>query len=115
MSVRTSLGESLIRSVDLSSGVFSPNGDGINDVLVIRFDVLKLTGDAPIGVSVYDLGGRKVCEVSRELGSNGRYEAIWDGKDGDGKAVLPGIYIYRICVESDMGDRIYSVSVSVVH
>jgi len=115
LSVRISLGESLIRSVDVSNGAFSPNGDGINDALVIRFDVLKLTGDVPIDVSVYDLGERKVREVYRELGSNGRYETIWDGKDDEGKVVLPGIYMYRICVESDVDDKVYSGSIAVVH
>jgi len=115
LSVRTSLGESLIRSVEVSHGAFSPNGDGINDALVIRFDVLKLTGDVPIDVSVYDLEGRKVCEVYRELGRNGRYEAVWDGTDGDGNVVLPGIYIYRICVESDVDDKVHSAPIAVVH
>ena len=115
LSVRTSLGEGLIRSVALSGDAFSPNGDGVNDALEIRFDVLKLTGDVPIDVSVYDLGGRRVREVYRELGRNGRYEAEWDGLDDGGKMVLPGVYVYRISVESDMEDRVYAAPIAVVY
>jgi len=115
LSVRMSLGESLIRSVELSGEVFSPNGDGINDALEIRFDVLKLTGDVPIEVGVYDLGGRKVREVYRELGRNGKYEVAWDGMDGEGKVVLPGMYVYRISVESDMEDKVHSAAIAVVY
>ena len=115
LSVRTSLGEGLIRSVELSGDAFSPNGDGVNDALEVRFDVLKLTGDVPIDVSVYDLGGRKVREVYRELGRNGRYEAEWDGLGDDGGLVLPGVYVYRISVESDMEDRVYAAPIAVVY
>ena len=115
LSVRTSLDEGLIRSVALSGDAFSPNGDGVNDALEIRFDVLKLTGDVPIDVSVYDLGGRRVREVYRELGRNGRYEAEWDGLDDGGKMVLPGVYVYRISVESDMEDRVYAAPIAVVY
>ena len=115
LSVRTSLGESLIRSVEVSGDAFSPNGDGINDALEIRFDVLKLTRDVPIDVGVYDLGGRMVREVYRELGRNGRYEVVWDGMDADGEMVLPGVYVYRISVESDMEDRVYSAPIAVVY
>ncbi len=82
LSVRTSLGEGLIRSVEVSSGVFSPNGDGVNDVVEIRWDVLKLTGVVPVEVGVYDLGGRLVREVYSELGKNGRYDVEWDERIG---------------------------------
>ena len=115
LSVRTRLGESLIRSVEVSGGVFSPNGDGVNDVLEVRFDVLKLTGEVPIEVGIYDLGGRKVREVYRELGRNGRYRVEWDGKDENGELANPGMYVYRISVESDMESKVYSGSVAVAY
>ena len=115
LSVRTRLGGRLIRSVEVSGGVFSPNGDGMNDVWEVRFDVLTLTGDVPIEVSVYDLVGRQVREVYRELGSNGRYRAEWDGRDAYGEWAHPGIYVYRISVESDTENAVYSGAVAIAY
>ena len=115
LSVRTSLGEGLIRSVEVSSGVFSPNGDGVNDLVEIRWDVLKLTGAVPVEVGVYDLGGRLVREVYSELGKNGRYDVEWDGRDADGELVMPGIYVYQISVESDMESKLYSGTLALVY
>jgi len=115
LSVRTSLGEGLIRSVEVSSLVFSPNGDGVNDEVEIRWDVLKLTGEVPVGVGVYDLGGRRVREVYSELGKNGQYSVVWAGKDDDGVLVSPGIYVYRISVEADVESKVHSGSLALVY
>ena len=115
LSVRTSLKGRLIRSVEIFDGAFSPNGDGLHDEVEIRFDVLKLTGDAPIEVGVYDLAGRKARTVYRELGRNGRYVMRWDGKDEDGQLVSPGVYVYRISVESDMESEVYAGAVAVAY
>ena len=81
----------------------------------VWFDVLALTGDVPIEVSIYDLGGRQVREVYRELGSNGRYRVEWDGRGTYGECAHPGMYVYRILVESDTENAVCAGLVAIAY
>ena len=46
----------LIAGLELSP-VFSPNGDGINDVASFRLTVLKVLQERPLQINIYDLTG----------------------------------------------------------
>ena len=53
---------------------------------------LRLAGNAPsYGIKILDLGGR----VVRNLSVIGNGRVIWDGRDGRGDLVKPGIYFVR--------------------
>jgi flagellar hook assembly protein FlgD len=70
--------------------IFTPNGDGINDVIEFFFE-----NDADWVVSeakVYDLSGAEVSAM--RTGSTGS-SYVWDGKDRSGQVVHGGIYIYQ--------------------
>ena len=110
-----SLGGQLLGSLSLSLGVFTPNGDGVNDGLDISYDLFKLTASSPVIVEVRDLAGRRVREVYNGLDTAGRHVRQWDGMDGSGQKVSPGLYICRVEAATEEGRETKSGVVSVVY
>lgn len=93
---------SLIGRFALGSKVLTPNGDGVNDVLDMRFEVLAVIGKARIAIDLWDLGSRRVRRLFDAEGQNGVYDAVhWDGTDERGQRVAPGIYLVRLEVAGD--------------
>lgn len=66
--------------------VFTPNGDGVNDLFF-----LKATNLSEINVLIYDRWGHIVFELISEKGN-----VAWDGKNQYGKEVAEGAYFYII-------------------
>ena len=92
----------LLSNVEVA-GVFSPNGDGINDLLELSYSLLTLTKPAPVVWSIYDLSGRRVRIVQDELKDVGNHSQSWDGLDEGAGLVAPGIYLYEVEVRADEG------------
>ena len=93
---------SLIGRFALGSNVLTPNGDGVNDILDVRFEVLAVIGQARIAIELWDVGGRQVRRLFDAEGQNGVYDAVhWDGTDERGQRVAPGIYLVRLEVAGD--------------
>jgi len=81
---------------------FTPNGDGLNEEIIFEFSVFKVNTERPVKVTIYDLGGRKIRELSESrTRASGRYSIRWSGADAEGSTVPPGIYLGRITVEVD--------------
>lgn len=93
------MGHGLIEGLHVDR-VMTPNGDGINDRIRVRFVLLHLQEERPIRVDFYDLGGRCVASDRLEAGS-GKISLTWDGGDRVGGLVRPGIYLCRIRVRTD--------------
>lgn len=69
--------------------IFTPNNDGINDEINLTFTgVTEDITDAEI----FDITGKKIAALKQ----NDYTWFSWDGKNSDGKTVLPGIYIYQV-------------------
>ena len=87
--------------------VFTPNGDGINDVLEIEFTVLTIRENRPVEVGIYDLSGRRVATATPVDGTesvqSGTIDFTWDGQVG-GAVAPPGIYIARVELKTDTED-----------
>jgi hypothetical protein len=134
--VRTAVGKRLLGDVELSSRVITPNGDGRNDRLDLKFTVFKMSnivsreGEKPFGeersvraslsVQVLDLSGRAVKALFRtDAARVGVYESPevvpWDGTDEHGEGVLPGIYLYRVRLEADSGEEVRMGTLGVVY
>jgi hypothetical protein len=66
---------------------------------VIRF---RVPGDdaagtaAPVRLAIYDVAGRQVRELLRDVPGAGEYDAVWDGRDDAGGTVGAGAYFCRI-------------------
>ncbi len=106
----------LIQGVAMAA-VFTPNGDGINDELSVRFVLLKVLEERPLGVAFYDLAGRLVGR-GRGVAVNARAGEqlfTWDGRSMGGQVVAPGIYLCRIEVKADDRDNVLTRLVHVAY
>ncbi|MDE2741322.1 MAG: hypothetical protein OXI58_07025 [Gemmatimonadota bacterium] len=92
----------LIDELSLSSPVLTPNGDGANDEVEIRFVTFKVTPRTP-RVLIYDLAGRPVSELPPPTVQGATYIFSWTGRDAAGNLVRPGAYLYRIDLGADAG------------
>ena len=90
-----------VKALWLSPPLFTPNGDGVNDVLQIEYDLVNLSGAVPVTISLYDLAGQRRCEVAHSTAASGRFLATWDGVDDAGNLLAPGLYLLRLEVASD--------------
>ena len=93
--------KSLLTRLDMGAGIFTPNGDGVNDGLTISFDVLKVLDARPIEARVYDLRGQLVRTLRDAAGVAGHYQLTWDGHRDSGEMALPGLYLFRLQVAGD--------------
>jgi len=98
--VRLRPGQGLLGQLELSSRAFSPNGDGINDELELRFSLLNILAESPLHIALTDLAGRPVRQL-RTLALAGPQLFRWDGGDEQGRLVPPGLYLLRVEVEGD--------------
>ena len=86
--------DELIADLSIAPAAFTPNGDGINDEVAIRFAVLKLTQPNP-RVDILDLAGNKIAKIDATP-STSVLEYRWDGRDDTGQRVAPGLYLCKI-------------------
>ena len=107
LGVRTDgLGSGLIAGLAVAPNPFSPNGDGINDRARFQFQLHEISQARQLDLGVYDLSGRRVrlleaSPVVRGLFGARPEDPAWDGLDDQGAPVPPGLYIYRLSVETD--------------
>ncbi len=52
--------------------------------------------EAHVHIAVYNILGRKVTDLVDQVMTPGRYEAVWNGTDSDGRTVVSGIYFTRM-------------------
>ena len=92
--------DEVLRAPRISPNPFTPNGDGINDQLVVSFDLFSVLEPVDLTVDIFDLSGRLVRRLETPPQSAGTVEVPWDGR-GDGGALLPpGIYLYYLKINS---------------
>lgn len=83
--------EEISNEIEIIPSVFSPDGDGFDDITAIHYKFNE-TGYV-INIKIFDSYGRFVKQlVDNSLASTNGYFS-WDGVDRNGNLVQPGIYI----------------------
>ena len=93
-----------IQHLELSSQVLTPNGDGINDELVIRYTLYRLPNRIPVHLNVYTLNGRRVKRLTVGDQGSGQQQLSWDCRDELGQRLTPGVYLVEVALESEFGE-----------
>ena len=104
--------------VEVAPNPFTPNGDGINDVVELVFPVFKIQGSKPLVLEVYGLDGVRVQRLEQPtLHVAGEQRITWDGRGEDGALLPPGLYLCRVGLEVDAGggDPMTAKLVSIVY
>jgi hypothetical protein len=66
---------------------------------------LRLERESEVEVAVYDLAGRRIATLARELLAAGVHPLIWTGTDDAGDAVASGVYLVRATALGDIAVR----------
>ena len=105
----------VLGDLEVGSRAFTPQGDGVNDQLSIQYTLFRVQQASEVKVGIYALDGRRVWQAQPEAQAAGRHTARWDGRDGAGQLVGPGIYLARVEVETDKGSEIRLQPVAVAY
>jgi hypothetical protein len=57
---------------------------------------LDLSASLPVGVTVLDLAGRRVATLASGRLGPGRYQAVWNRQDNQGRKLPAGVYFVRL-------------------
>ena len=114
LAVRTRVGGQLLTDVQVHPNPFTPNNDRVNDTAQLSFDVREVVARRPLQVALYDLSGHEVQTLATTQIKTGIVEYTWDGRRADGRLVSPGVYIYRIRLDTDEGaeERVGTIAVA---
>ena len=100
-------------SVEITPHVFSPDGDGFNDVATINLSAFQNGYTAKI--KVFDAQGRFVKDLVNCQNIASQSLFVWNGVDDNGKIVPMGIYVVFVEVFDTQGDiKRFKKAVSVV-
>ena len=110
----SSQADELVGNFEVAPNPFTPNGDGINDEMMVLFDLQRLLAPRSVRVEIFDLNGRRLHHTERQLASGG-YSQPWDGRDDVGDLVPPGLYILRVSVDADDAESAQMRVVSVAY
>jgi len=64
-----------------------------NPITTIRYD---LSEDGPVSIIIYDLMGREIKTLVKQVSAPGRYSVNWNGRNQWGKQIASGMYFYRM-------------------
>ena len=106
--------KNLVTNFKVAPNPFTPNGDGVNDEIVVAFDIQRLLTPRPVHLEIFDLNGWCLRFIERDLSSGGHSQQ-WDGRDDAGQVVPPGLYMLRISAEADHAGEPQTRIVSVAY
>ena len=101
------------RALSCSPSPFSPDGDGQNDLTVIRY--LLPRGDWSVHARIFDVCGRQVRRLLTDAVGSSQGECVWDGRDDGHLKVRMGIYIVLLeAIDTSEGRSVIVKGVVVV-
>ena len=115
LTVRTSISRRLLDDLTVQPKIATPNGDGVNEQIHFSFKLLQVTQQVPLRLAVFDLSGRSLRVILDGQQPSGGLRFSWDGRDESGAQVPPGLYVYRLSVESEKGGDQRAGTIAVVY
>lgn len=100
---------------EVVAGIFTPQGDGVNDQLSINYTLFRVRQASEVTVGMHALDGRRIWQAQPGAQSAGRHMVRWDGRDEAGQLVPPGVYLARVEVATDKGSEVIVRSVAVIY
>ena len=98
----SSLG-SILSNVEVHPPVFTPQGDGINDLVQFHYNLLSIQTGVVVEIAVHSLDGKQQRQLFSKQQSAGPHNVVWDGRDETGQLLAPGIYLAQITAKTDKG------------
>ncbi|PKN76209.1 MAG: hypothetical protein CVU49_02265 [Candidatus Cloacimonetes bacterium HGW-Cloacimonetes-2] len=73
--------------------VFQNYPNPFNPVTSIKYDLAETS---QVRMDIYNVRGQLVKTLLNQEMLAGTHSVIWDGKDGQGRSVSSGVYLYRM-------------------
>lgn len=83
-----------LEMISVDPVVFTPNGDGLNDLLNISVKTDDLGWI--LNITILNCTGRVIRNLANNVTTGRSDQVVWDGLDGGFQKVQPGIYILNI-------------------
>ncbi len=80
------------QQIPRTTAVFQNYPNPFNPTTMINFDLHRST---PVKIQVFDISGRWVADLVDRAMSAGHHEIAWNGRDGRGRGVSSGVYLYQ--------------------
>ena len=104
----------LFANLEITPPVFTPNGDGLNDELLISIDLVNVLAPRPLRFRIFDLSGQTLWEAeSKEVA--GQQHLTWDGCTKGGRQAPPGLYLLELHLSGDAREERIHRLVTVVY
>jgi len=91
---------------------FSPDGDGRDDVVIIRHQMPIRSG--LVRIRLFDVRGRKIRELLNSVPAGAYGDVVWDGRDDEGRLARIGIYLVFLEGIDGQGGIVVSARTTVV-
>jgi Bacterial Ig-like domain (group 3)/FlgD Ig-like domain len=65
----------------------------------------SLSKRGPAELAIFSVDGRRVKTLAQGAREPGEYHVVWDGRDGDGRMLSPGLYYARLVTEQGQFTR----------
>lgn len=62
----------------------------------------RTAAHAPVLLDIFDVQGRRVARLVDEFRESGDYAVRWEGRDDEGRAVAPGLYLARLILPGEV-------------
>jgi flagellar hook assembly protein FlgD len=104
-----------LSNVEVHPPIFTPQGDGVNDLVQLSYNLLSIQTGVEVEVAVYSLNGERQRQLFSNPQDAGPHRLMWDGRDETGHLLVPGIYLVHITAKTDKGLLTQTRRLSIVY
>ena len=106
--------EQVVGGLEIVPRTFTPNGDGHNDLLEIKYTLFGVL-DAAVEITFFTLAGEPVDRIIAEHQGGGVHTALWAGRNAAGRPFRPGLYLCQVQAQTGRGRFERTQSVALVY